>query len=130
MEKLQVVTEEHHRRPTSLDGSSNPGNLSYVKGVDHRNWHTMVGNMNAFQIADFINHLDESYKPENLIVECKFINGTQVRGKGKGNNSKNKKKIANAWTALFGEFSFTESIAWINNIWLDPSYHLYVKEKE
>lgn len=104
MEKSQIITEEHHRRPRSLNGSSNPGNVSYVKIIDHKHWHTLVGNMNAFQIADFINHLDESYKPENLMVVCKFINGTQVKGKGGGNNSKKKRKIASVCKAFLKDF--------------------------
>lgn len=124
MARYQIITEEHHRRPRSIGGTENPANVSYVKSKYHKCWHVLFGNMNAFQISDYINQV--KYKPENLRVVCKFINGTQVKEYGK-NNSKNMHKISYAWDALFKGLEFKEIIEYINNVWLDPSYHFYVE---
>lgn len=125
--KVTAICEEHHRRQRSLDGKDNPGNISYVGGRDHKAWHVLVGNMNAYQIRDFINHLESKYKPANLKIACKFINGTKVIKKG-GNNSHNTNKIDKAWDRIFGAMSFYDAIAYINSVWLDPAYHFYVRK--
>ena len=36
MGKDQIVTEEHHRRPRSLDGTESPANKSYVISRLHK----------------------------------------------------------------------------------------------
>lgn len=126
--KDRVITREHHRRASSLDGSNDPANISYVKNKPHTAWHVLVGNMNAFQICDLLNHLGPYYnKPKNFIIVCKFINGSEVKKKGQ-NNSKNKMKVSRAWEILFKGLSFKEIISYINNVWLDPSYHLYLEK--
>ena len=125
MVKNQIITEEHHRRPRSIGGSTNPGNVSYIKEELHRSWHVLVGNMNAYQIADFFDNTPK--KPEKIKVTCKFINGTQVSGRGK-NNSVNSSKLSKAWYTLFNGLNFNEIIEYVNNTFLDPSYHLYLEE--
>jgi hypothetical protein len=79
--------------------------------------------MNAEQVANHIN--SSPWKPEGVTVVCRFINGTEVSLRG-AQNSKKKTKCQIAWIALFGELSFQETIDYINNVWLDASYHLYV----
>jgi len=123
MAKNRIITEEHHRRPRSLGGTENPANISYIKSKPHKAWHVLVGNMNAIQICDFLNHIKE--KPKNTNVTCVFINGTPVFKKGE-NNSKNRSKIHRAWEVLFMDRSFEEAIEYINNVLFDPSYHLYI----
>lgn len=125
MERDQIVTEEHHRRPRSIGGKETPANVSNVKGVQHRNWHTLFGNKNADQICDWLNN-DCPYKPEGVKIVCKFINGTRVTKFGK-NCSKKQSKISSAWQSLFKELEFDEIVRYINNVWLDPSYHLYIE---
>lgn len=125
MAKNRVMTEDHHRRARSIGGTDHPANKSFVKNKDHKYWHTLFGNMNVFQICDHINQME--YKPENIIIICKFINGTEVIKLGE-NNSKKKNKISRAWEFLFKELEFTEIIEYINNVWLDPSYHFYIKK--
>lgn len=123
---LMVTTSQefndHHRRPRSLDGSQKPSNVSYVPVRLHRYWHTLFGNMNAFQICNKIN---TRFKPEGVTVICKFINGSEVTLTG-GQESKNPNKEKSAWKHLFGDLTFSEIIDYINGTWLDPSYHLYI----
>lgn len=121
--KDQIVTEEHHRRPRSLGGVESPANVSYVVSRDHKSWHTLFGNMNAYQICSQLNKC--TYKPNHLKIICKFINGVEVLKSGE-NCSKKKTKISYAWYSLFKDMEFEEIIKYINNVWLDPSYHLYI----
>ena len=79
--------------------------------------------MNAEQIANSIN--SSPWKPEGVTVVCRFINGTEVSLRGR-HNSKKRTKCQVAWSALFGGLKFYEAIGYINNVWLDPSYHFYV----
>lgn len=124
MKKKVIQTEEHHRRPRSLGGSIDQFNISYVIPKYHRAWHVLFGNMNAEQICKTINSLP--WKPEGVNVICKFINGSEVTKKGE-HNSKNDHKREAAWDMLFKNASFQEAINYINNVWLDPSYHFYVR---
>jgi hypothetical protein len=119
------LTEEHHRRPKSIGGSSNQANISYVPREKHRAWHVLYGNMNAYQITKSLNNHPQ--KPEGFRVTCKFINGSPVVLKGM-HNSNNFKKKENAWKELFGNLEFKEILHTMNNIYLDPSYHLYLKK--
>jgi hypothetical protein len=122
-------TEEHHRRPRSLGGSATVDNISNVLPIPHRCWHVLFGNMNCFQICDKINNLQTPLKPRKIVVICQFINGNPVEVKGE-HNSKNKNKCLHAWKILFkGMKTFKKKIAYINNVWLDPSYHFYVIKK-
>jgi hypothetical protein len=79
--------------------------------------------MNAEQIANQIN--SSPWKPEGVTVVCRFINGTEVSSRG-AQNSKKKTKCTLAWNVLFGKLTFQEAINYINSVWLDSSYHLYV----
>ncbi len=123
------VLKPHHRRPRSMGGSDSPYNISWVPRDLHNSWHTLFGNMNAYQIANRINSLDVPYKPDNVYVFCKFINGEEVGGSSVNCNfSKDEAKIMLSWLKVFGEMKFEEVISYINNTWLDPSYHLYVRK--
>lgn len=123
MGEVSFITKDHHRRPRSIGGTSNPANISYVKEKNHKDWHTIVGNTNAFQTCNILNKL--SYVPENVMLVCKFINGSEVKGSG-SHNSKNKHKIDVAWKSLFPNLDFKQAIEYMNSVWLDPSYHLYI----
>lgn len=124
--KEQIVTEEYHRRPRSLGGKTIEANTSYVKSKLHKHYHTLFGNKNAMQICDWFNK-ECPFKPDNLKVVCKFINGSRVSKTGE-NSSKKPNKINFAWRSLMKGLTFSESIDYLNNVWLDPSYHLYLKE--
>ena len=127
MQKKKGATDrEHHRRARSLEGTEKPSNISYVSDLDHKAWHILVGNMNAYQIRDFLNYLEPQYKPIDKKVICRFINGTRVVLKGE-KNSHNKNKLSRAWERLFRGLSFEETIDYINSTWLDPSYHFYIR---
>jgi hypothetical protein len=125
MENDSSPRQEHHRRPRSIGGTSKPANISYLNEHPHRDWHTIVGNMNAYQICNLLNKL--KYKPDDVILVCKFINGSEVKGHGL-HNSKNKHKIDAAWKNLFGDLEFTDIIEYINYVLLDPSYHIYIEK--
>ena len=124
MVKFKVVTEEHHRRPRSLGGLATPINISYVKTTPHRHYHTLFGNKNAIQISEWIN-TECPFKPEGVRIHCVFINGTRVTKTGK-NNSLKPQKISTAWRSLSKGMDFKQLIEYINNVWLDPSYHFYI----
>ena len=119
--------QEHHRRPRSIGGTSKAANISYLEEQHHRDWHTIVGNMNAFQISNLLNKL--KYIPADVKLVCRFINGSEVRGRGL-HNSKNKNKIDVAWKNLFRDWEFIDIIEYINNVLLDPAYHLYIVPKD
>lgn len=125
-----VKITPHHRRPRSLGGLNVCHNIAYIEEIDHRAWHTMFGNMNAYQICNLINKLPESYKPSNLFLVCDFINGSSVEKCGLATCCSNpsNEKFYFAWKRLFGKMKKFESIiSYINNTFFDPSYHIYVK---
>ena len=125
MAKVQILTEEHHRRPSSIGGNSNPGNISFITKEKHMAWHVLVGNMNAYQIADYFDH--SIHKPQGTKVFCKFLNGTEIVTLGE-NNSKKTSKIFKAWNILFAGLDFKETLFYVNNTFLDPSYRLQLLE--
>ena len=97
MARPQKLTEEHHRRPKSIGGTDAPANISYVPARLHKYWHTLFGNMNAFQIRDELNLW---FAPQRRKVICKFINGSKVTQKG-GQQTKKKSKREKAFKMLF-----------------------------
>lgn len=114
---------EHHRRPTSLGGTNNPSNIYNIHPILHNAWHTLFGNMNAYQICNAINC--SSCRPKGKTVTCKFINGKPVQLCGEY-ESKKLTKRTKAWDTLFKDLPFEETIDYINSCWLDPAYHLYI----
>ena len=124
------IKKPHHRRPRSLGGSDCPYNKSWVEEDLHNAYHIIFGNMNACQIANYINSFEPPYKPKNVYVFCRFINGDEVVKCGSSNKnlSKNEAKIMIASHKLFKEMNFEDRISYINSMWLDPSYHLDVKK--
>lgn len=122
MARPQKLTEEHHRRPKSIGGTDAPANISYVPARLHKHWHTLFGNMNAFQIRDELNLW---FAPQRRKVICKFINGSKVTQKG-GQQTKKKSKREKAFKMLFKDMEFSQIIDYINSIWLDRSYHFYI----
>ena len=119
----RFVVEEHHRRPRSLGGADKPPNISFVPHRLHRHWHTLFGNLNAEQTCNKINL--SPWKPRGVTLVCHFINGTEVAIRGK-HDSVQVSKCQLAWYRLFGRLAFRETINYINNVWLDPSYHFYI----
>ncbi len=119
----------HHRRPRSLGGNNAPYNKSYVESTMHCAWHNIFGNMNAYQIANHINEMSLPYKPDNMYIICKFINGEEVQKTGASdkNFTKDASKMEKSWNRIFYKMDFYEIVKYINNVWLDSSYHLYVK---
>ncbi|MEI6659956.1 MAG: hypothetical protein WCK91_00855 [bacterium] len=79
--------------------------------------------MNAEQIANKINL--SPWKPKGVTVVCRFINGSEVKLRG-NYDCKDDTKCDLAWKTLFGTESFEDTISYINNVWLDPSYHFYI----
>lgn len=124
MKPNTIITGEHHRRSRSVGGQDIASNISYVKLSDHKHWHTLFGNMNAYQICNQLNVLQIE---KGVTVICKFINGHEVeKSATEDHSSKNPSKIRKAWNGLFGSKTFREAIDCINSTWIDPSYHLYL----
>ena len=62
-----------------------------------------------------------------MYLVCVFINGHEVERMGETHSAKSSTKISDAWGILFGrKMRFDEIIAYINNVWLDPSYRLTI----
>ena len=86
--------------------------------------------MNPYQISARFNYL----KPKefsNYEVVCrpkKNVNATQVIKKGTHNSHK-KNKLLHALNTLFGDSNFYQVIFYVNDVWLDPDYRLYLKKK-
>lgn len=127
---MAKILKPHHRRPRSLGGSNSSYNKSWVEEDLHNAWHVIFGNMNAYQIANHINSFGVPYKPENVYVFSRFINGEEVLKCGSSNKNISKKdsKIRSSWHKLFKNMNFEYTVYFINNVWLDPSYHLYVRK--
>jgi len=55
---------KHHRKPTSIGGSDQERNISFVEEQKHRAWHLLFSNMTAAEIAREINKtwLDPDYE--------------------------------------------------------------------
>lgn len=125
----QEKVEEHHRKPSSIGGTNQPGNLSAVLGSRHRDWHTLFGNLDAPLIFEklkedilkfgFSFSLDLDFCIVKISVEPK-----------NGNFSKNQSKRKKAWERLFKDMYLAEIIREINDIWLDPDYILVLKGNE
>lgn len=120
-------SSKHHRRPRSIGGSSSEYNISYIKVEFHNCWHVLYGNMNAYQICEQLEIDLRTYRnlEESLKLVCKFINGKEVMGSG-SYKSKKPTKRQNAFSVLFKNKTIPNIIAWINNVFLDPSYHFYL----
>ncbi len=121
MVEIEERLEEHHRRPEGLGGTNKPSNISFVPIDQHKAYHVLYGSLNAYQTADKINKT----APTGFMVVCEFINGVEVKKRGR-HDSKNPRKLRKAEEVVFGDMSFEDKIAYINNVWLDPSYHLYI----
>jgi hypothetical protein len=127
---LRVLAEEHHRRCTSLDGKNEPFNKSYITPEIHHLWHIIAGNLNAMQFTELLNkHTPnpsiKNAKPTNVVLECGFINGSPVVKSG-GNATRKKENFDRVWLLMFEDMnSFEDTIAYINYVLLDPSYHIY-----
>ncbi len=123
--KSETRITKHHRRPRTIGGSTKPSNISFVTERIHKNWHKVFGNLNAEQIGNVINI---NFKPKRVTVICIFINGSQCTKQGDNDSKTNDfDKIMLAWNSLFEKsLNFSQKIEYINNVLLDPAYHLYV----
>lgn len=63
MADKDVKFTRHHRRPRSIGGCDQDWNISILPEKQHQAWHTLFGNMTAFEIAKLINekYLDSRY---------------------------------------------------------------------
>lgn len=120
---------KHHRRPRSIGGSSSDYNISYIKVELHNWWHVLYGNMNAYQICEQLEIDLREYRnfEINSKLICKFINGKEVRESGSYKSKRPLRRLT-AFSGLFKNKTIPNIIAWINNVFLDPSYHFYIVE--
>jgi hypothetical protein len=58
-----MLKSQHHRKPKSLGGKSNPENVIWLEDKKHLAWHTLFSNMTPYEIATEINkfYLDPDY---------------------------------------------------------------------
>lgn len=75
MAKGKHQMNSHHRKPTSIGGTSEDRNISYVNRKQHEAWHTLFSNHTAPTIVAIINEkwIDPDYE---IIVRRK--NETQT----------------------------------------------------
>lgn len=125
IKKQQSQMTVHHRRPLSLGGSNKPANISNISEELHKAWTIIAGNMNAEQIC---NHINTFFKPKNVTLICKFINGSRCEKTGEC-GSTDPKVISYAWSVLCRNLThFYQKIELINNVLLDPAYHFYIRD--
>ena len=123
--KEKFTTERHHRRPESLGGSSEPGNISYVFPKKHSAWHALYANLNAEQTCVEFNKDLNLFRDINFTLKLEFINGSKVKKIGRyGTKWPILRKAA--FDTLFNGLRNKEILKYVNSVWLDPSYHFYV----
>lgn len=124
----EVHLDEHHRRPQSLDGKNDPGNMSYVQQPPHRTWHALFGNMNVYQICERLNKIVFNNIGKQIVPI--FIKGTMVRKTGK-NACKTRGKFIYHWKKFieYCDNDIDKTIEWINNVWIDSAYFLEIQNK-
>jgi hypothetical protein len=121
-EKTNTV---HHRRPLSLNGSKDKSNTSRISEEIHNAWTILVGNMNAEQIANYFNII---IKPRGKTFVCIFINGSRCMRVGSPGTS-DPVKMQYALKVLFkGYRNMDEKLKYVNNVLLDPAYHIYLRD--
>lgn len=127
LDEALEITEKHHRRPRSLDGSDDPSNIYRLPPNSHKNWHILAGNMNAMQICRVVNAFPWVVSL-GVYLKCVLINGDVCRKKGK-HNSTNEQRCQMAWDNLFKGLNFVQSVSFMNSALIDPSYHFYIKKR-
>ena len=67
----------HHRKPTSLGGSNNPFNISYVPRRAHEFWHALWGNK---PVEEIVEEMNQKWIPPNyrIHVERLWINRSDL----------------------------------------------------
>ena len=53
--KKKHKLHKHHRKPTSIGGTDDPHNISFVPYNQHNAWHLLFSNMTAQTICAIIN---------------------------------------------------------------------------
>lgn len=55
---------KHHRKPTSIGGTNEDRNISYVPEGQHRSWHDVVSNHTAQTICHILNekYIDPDFR--------------------------------------------------------------------
>lgn len=110
--------ERHHRKPKSRGGKNRMSNISVVEQTRHRAWHTLFGNLDPDTIALHIQNIwmpgvRLSISRGNYtanVVTCPTVGFTDRK--------------ESAWFTLFGAMEEIAIIEEINEVWLDPEYHL------
>jgi hypothetical protein len=61
---MREPQSRHHRKPTSIGGTSEPRNVIRLPAKKHEAWHLLFQNRTAQEIADLINrfYLDPDYE--------------------------------------------------------------------
>lgn len=125
IKKSQNKLTVHHRRPVSLGGVTRESNISNITEEIHRAWTILMSNMNAEQIC---NHINTYFKPKRVTLICTFINGSRCTKMGVCGSLKHE-TMSYAWKVLFRNYPrFKDKIDYINNVLLDPAYHLYIRD--
>ncbi len=73
---------QHHRRPRSKGGGSEPRNISIVKGKQHEAWHMLFSNYDPDVICQIIN---EVWLDPRFRFSCDKIDDTPKSKVGFGN---------------------------------------------
>ena len=104
---------KHHRKPRSLGGKTETGNISSVTRREHQSWHTLFSNHSASEILE---HFKRFYA---LFSEDADMGGQIHPPSGITQQWR-------AWTILFGNMDLKDMIYTINEVWLDPDYRLNI----
>jgi len=63
-----IVTSRHHRKMRGHGGGTEKENISIVPHHKHVAFHTLFGNMNTFQIVEYLNKVWIDPKKQLVIV--------------------------------------------------------------
>lgn len=113
----------HHRKCRSHGGDSGYRNLILVDEHQHRNWHTIFGNKDAYAIAKDLQRTWYAGKGHQFAVKRGNKSKDVPNCKTVGVRARKEK----AWKELFGLLELVDVLFEINHVWGDPDYIIYLR---
>lgn len=112
---------EHHRLPKSLNGGSNPENISLVPLYKHRAWHKLFDNLPAQEVVILLRGYYEVFGIDNPKSPLQ----TKIN-EGWANANSGRIKNREAWYSLFEGLTISQIEDEVNSVWLDPAYSVII----
>lgn len=103
---------KHHRRPKKHGGSDSKDNISYVRRDKHEAWNVLFDSLKVPYVFDNFIRYWEGFG--RSLTNDNFLYGKIKR-----------KKVA--WMILFNGLRPHEILSEINNVWIDPRFHIFAE---